>query len=96
MPLTKNDISKKIAKTQNLTDKQAKATVNQVFDEMKKAIESGNPVQIFEFGGFHINTRAKRKGRNPQTGQVMTIKAHKALVFTPSITIKRELKKLKK
>jgi DNA-binding protein HU-beta len=96
MPLTKNDISKKIAKTQNLTDKQAKATVNQVFDEIKNTLKNGDSVQIFEFGKFHINTRAKRKGRNPQTGRAITIKAHKALIFIPSVTIKRELKSLKK
>lgn len=64
--LTKKDAEKALA-----------AFTETVIDELK----AGNKVQLVGFGTFEISERAAREGRNPQTGETMTIAASKAPKF---------------
>ena len=74
------DISKKDA------EKVLKAFVDVVTEEMKK----GEKVQLVGFGTFEVSERAAREGRNPQTGEAMTIAASK----TPKFKAGKALKEL--
>ena len=72
------DISKKDA------EKVLKAFVDVVTEEMKK----GDKVQLVGFGTFEVSERAAREGRNPQTGETMTIAASKAPKFKAGKALK--------
>lgn len=67
----KSGLSKKDA------EKALAAFTESVIDELK----AGNKVQLVGFGTFEISERAAREGRNPQTGETMTIAASKAPKF---------------
>ena len=72
------DISKKDA------EKVLKAFVDVVTEEMKK----GEKVQLVGFGTFEVSERAAREGRNPQTGETMTIAPSKAPKFKADKALK--------
>ena len=54
--------------------------VNTIFDEISKALEQGNRVELRGFGTFSLRTRGARTGRNPRTGDSVAVPA-KALPF---------------
>lgn len=59
---------------------------------VKESIEKGEDVRLIGFGTFDIRERAERMGRNPQTGEAITIPATKIVGFKPG----KELKELVK
>lgn len=63
----------------------AKSQVNSVLDSfvtsVTKALKTGDKVTLVGFGTFSVTKRAARNGRNPQTGQVIKIKAKKVAKF---------------
>ena len=86
--LTKKILADEIAEQQGLTKKAAAEIVNYVFDEASKTLKKGGVVDISGFGKFSIKKRAARKGRNPQTGETIKIKASKVPSFKASKTLK--------
>ncbi len=86
--LTKKILADEIAEKQGLTKKAAAELVNYVFDEAAKTLKKGGVVNINGFGKFSITKRSARKGRNPQTGETIKIKAGKAPAFKASKTLK--------
>ncbi len=86
--LTKKALADDIAEKQGLTKKAAAEIVNYVFDEAAKTLKKGGVVDINGFGKFSIKKRAARKGINPQTKEVIKIKASKVPAFKASKTLK--------
>ncbi len=80
--------------TCELSAKQAKAIIDVLFRAIKNDINAGNDVRINNFGVFKLKTkgaRAERQGRNPQTGEAITIAAQpekQVIGFKPSKTTK--------
>lgn len=77
----KQDIYESMAVELGLTKKGAKEAVDYVFNEIAKYLAEGEKVRIDNFGIFEVRNRAERKGRNPQTGQPLMIKASKNPAF---------------
>jgi nucleoid DNA-binding protein len=67
-----------------LSRKESAEVVDQLIASIKKVLLRGDKVQISGFGCFEVVTRRSRKGRNPQTGEVIAIDEHHSLVFRPS------------
>ena len=65
--------------------------VDAVFDAIQDAVSKGDKVQIVGFGTFKTVDIAERKGRNPRTGEEITIPAHKRIVFSPGQKFKNSL-----
>ena len=65
-------------------EKVAEKTATAVLDTIMEEVKAGNVVTIQGFGTFKTVAVAERKGRNPQTGDEITIPAHKKVVFKPS------------
>ena len=59
----------------------AAKAVAAVMDEIKEALKKGDKVQLVGFGSFEVKNKPERKGKNPRTGEAITIKASKAPVF---------------
>ena len=85
--MNKGDLVKEVAKVV-CTKKEAQAAVDCVFSTITKALKKKDPVTLIGFGTFKVAQRKARKGRNPQTGQEMTIKAKKVPKFSPGKALK--------
>lgn len=77
----------------NLTVKDATKAVDSVLDTIKESLTKGNDVMISGFGKFVVLDKKERQGRNPQTGEAVTIGARKVLKFRPSDVLKQLLNK---
>lgn len=88
----KQDLIAKVAETAELSKKQATLVVNTVFDTISESLANSEKVQIIGFGGFDVRERAERKGRNPQTGEEITIPASKVPGFRAGKALKDAVK----
>lgn len=84
----KRDIYEPMAVELGLTKKGAKEAVDYVFAKIAEHLSDGEKVRIDNFGSFEVRKRAERKGRNPQTGEELTIKASNAPVFKAGKNLK--------
>jgi integration host factor subunit alpha len=91
--MTKADIVEKIYEKVGFSKKESAELVEAVFDIIKSTLESGDKIKIAGFGNFVVKEKADRRGRNPQTGQEITISARKILTFKPSQVLKISLNK---
>lgn len=86
--MNKSELITAIAEHANLT----KADTSRALDGLLKTIEttlaSGNSLALVGFGSFEVKARAERKGRNPQTGEEITIAAAKIPSFKPGKGLK--------
>ncbi len=79
---SKKDIADRLAETlEGVTKKLAGDAVDAVFDHIGESLAAGERVQIPGFGTFVVSARKERQGRNPQTGEPMTIKASNNVRF---------------
>ena len=67
-----------------LSRKESADVVEHLIRSIKQVLLRGHRVQISGFGCFEVVTRRARKGRNPQTGEVIAINSRHSLVFRPS------------
>ena len=85
--MNKGDLVKEVVKVVN-TKKEAKAAVDCVFSTITKALKKRDKVTLAGFGTFKVAQRKARKGRNPQTGEEIKIKAKKVAKFIPGKALK--------
>jgi len=64
-----------------------------LLETIKKALETGDKVKVSGFGNFEVKQKADRRGRNPQTGETLTITSRKILSFKPSTVLKANINK---
>lgn len=86
--LTKKTIIEKIAERDDLTDSQAKDTVEVLLETIKSTLISGEDVMISGFGKFCVQDKRARKGRNPSTGEDMVLKKRRIVTFNCSGKLK--------
>ena len=89
--MNKGDLINEVAKVVN-TKKEAQEAVDCVFSSITKALKKGDTVTLIGFGTFKVTQRKARKGRNPQTGEEIDIKASRAPKFTPGKALKEAVK----
>lgn len=88
----KQDLIAKVVEATGLTKKDATASVNAVFDTIKDYLAEGEKVQLIGFGNFEVRERAARQGRNPQTGEAISIAASKVPAFKAGKALKEAVK----
>ena len=71
-----------------ITKKQIETIVSATFDTIQTAVAFGDKVTLVGFGSWEVRDRDERKGRNPQTGEEMTIPATKAVKFSAGKALK--------
>ena len=89
----KAELVDRVAKKTQLTKKDVSATVEALFETIQEALKAGEKVQVIGFGNFEVRERAARKGRNPQTGKEIKIKASKVPAFKAGKALKDADKK---
>ncbi len=82
--MTKQDIVNQVAAAIDVSPREAKTVVEEIFGCLKRTLESGIGVEISGFGKFIIRKKNARIGRNPMTGKSADISARKVVTFKPS------------
>ncbi|MGH7844710.1 MAG: HU family DNA-binding protein [Candidatus Binatia bacterium] len=89
--MTKADLVNSVAKATKLSKRAAADAVDSTFDNLTRAIKKDRRFQVPGFGTFSVRSRKARKGRNPQTGAVISIKASRTVGFKPAPGLKKGL-----
>ena len=90
--MTKSEFIDKVADESGLSKKDAGSAVDAVVNEIEAALGGGEEVNFTGFGKFHVAERGAREGRNPRTGETMTIAASKVPRFTAGSGLKKAVK----
>lgn len=91
--MTKTELVALVSEKAGLTKKDADKAVSAVVRAITETLEKGDKVSLVGFGTFEVKERAERSGRNPATGEAMTIKASKAPVFKAGTALKTAVNK---
>ena len=89
--LTKARIVEAVVETNGYTQKKAFETVEIMLEIIKRSLESGEDVLISGFGKFCVKQKAKRRGRNPATGEDLMLSPRKVVTFRSSIKLREKL-----
>ncbi len=89
--MTKADLIEKIATSANLTKADAERALSAVLDAISEGLKQEDKLTLVGFGSFVVESRKERQGRNPRTGEAITIPASKAVKFRPSKQLKDSL-----
>ena len=91
MSMTKSEIIESLCEKTGLTKKVSVSAVESTFDIIKDELEKGNSVKVSGFGKWTVKSKKERTGRNPHTGDRITIDARKVVTFKPSTILKDAL-----
>ena len=91
--MNKTELIAAVAEKAELSKKDADAAVAAVLDAVTAALADGDKVQLIGFGTFEVRERAERQGRNPKTGEAMTIAASKVPAFKAGNALKNAVAK---
>jgi DNA-binding protein HU-beta len=90
--MTKAELIDKIASGTGLSKADASRALDSTLNSVKMALKKGQKVTLVGFGTFSITKRKSRKGRNPRTGEVITIPAAKVPKFSAGKSLKDAVK----
>ena len=86
--MNKDDLIRAVAEQAQMTKANAAQAVNAVFESITGSLKKGDPVTLVGFGSFKVSKRAARQGRNPRTGEPISI----AAATVPSFSAGKGLK----
>ena len=89
--MNKSQLIKSVAEKSDLSQKQVTEVLNLMEETLVETLKTGDRVQISGFGTFEVRERAERKGRNPKTGEVVSVPACKYLAFVSAKAVKENL-----
>ena len=81
MALTKASIIEAVSEHLELSPSKAKHSTEALLETMKSTLASGEDIMVSGFGRFQVNDKAPRKGRNPATGETMTLDKRRVVTF---------------
>jgi len=87
--MNKTELVEKVAEAANLNKTQADAAINALVDTLTDVLKAGDKITLKGFGTFEVRERGERTGRNPRTGETMTIAASKNPAFKASSALKK-------
>ena len=87
--MNKNELVEAIASNTELTKTDVDKIITSFADVITEALAKGDKVSIKGFGNFEVRSRSERTGRNPRTGETMTIAASKVPAFKSSSALKK-------
>jgi integration host factor subunit alpha len=74
-----------------LNKREAKELIECFFEQIKKSLENGNDIKLSGFGNFILRNKAPRPGRNPKTGEEVTITERRVVTFKSGLKLKSKL-----
>lgn len=91
--MTKTELINEVANKTGLTKKDAEKAVSAVIESITDAMSIGDKVQLVGFGTFEVRDRAAREGKNPATGETISIPATKVPAFKAGKALKDAIAK---
>jgi integration host factor subunit alpha len=89
--VTKADIVERLYERVGLPKQEVSDVVESVFELIKGRLEKGEKVKISGFGNFAVRQKQARRGRNPQTGETITLPGRRVMSFKASPLLKDAL-----
>ena len=89
--MTKQQLIEKVAAKTELKKSEVEAAVDSVLDMIAEALRSNERVDLRGFGSFVVKDRKERQGRNPHTGETITIAAKRDASFKPGKELTEKL-----
>ena len=86
--MRKTDITSTIAKTAELTEREADNALCAFVEQVTNALARGEAISLIGFGSFSVRNRAARTGRHPKTGEAIQIAASNQVSFKPGKQLK--------
>ncbi|NLI82684.1 MAG: HU family DNA-binding protein [Deltaproteobacteria bacterium] len=90
--MTKADLVGKMAMGAGITKALAEKALNSFIEAVEEALGKGDKITLVGFGTFDVAKRSQREGRNPRTGQTITIPASKVVRFKAGNKLKEKVK----
>lgn len=90
--MTKSELIQAIAaRLQHLPARDVEVVVNTMFDSMTSALQGGDRIEIRGFGSFSVRHRRSRQGRNPKTGESISVPSKRVPFFTVGHELKQRI-----
>ena len=86
--MNRTELVAAMAEKSQLSKKDAESALKAFIDVVSEEMQKGEKIQLAGFGTFEVSERAAREGRNPQTGETMTIAASKSPKFKAGKALK--------
>ncbi|MEO0011864.1 MAG: hypothetical protein RLZZ535_253 [Cyanobacteriota bacterium] len=94
--MNKGELVDRISQKATVTKKQADAVLSAAIETIMEAVSDGDKVTLVGFGSFERRDRKEREGRNPKTGEKMSIPATKVPAFSAGKLFKEKVAPAKK
>ncbi|MEG0546309.1 MAG: HU family DNA-binding protein [Oscillospiraceae bacterium] len=91
--MNKTELIAAVAAKAELSKKDADSAVTAVLGAITDGLVAGEKIQIVGFGTFEVRNRAEKQGRNPKTGEAMTVPASKVPAFKAGKGLKEAVAK---
>lgn len=91
--VTRKELALSITEKLGFTQRNAAGIVDTVFATLKSTLVNGESIKLVQFGSFNIRDKSPRQGRNPKTGESMTITKRQMITFRPSKQLRTRLNK---
>jgi len=89
--LTRKELAKAINEKLGFSQRSSGELVDKVFECLKRSLLAGESVKLVQFGTFNVRRKEPRKGRNPRTGDAMTICRRRMVSFRPSKLVRDKI-----
>ena len=91
MTITKDSLVDMVHNEVGLNKREAKELIECFFEQIKKSLEDGNDIKLSGFGNFILRNKSSRPGRNPKTGEEVTISERRVVTFKSGLKLKSKL-----
>ncbi len=91
MTITKDSLVEMVHNEVGLNKREAKELIECFFEQIKKSLEDGNDIKLSGFGNFILRNKSSRPGRNPKTGEEVTISERRVVTFKSGLKLKSKL-----
>jgi nucleoid DNA-binding protein len=92
MTVTKKEIIIHIANETKIKQINVKKVLQHSLDYIIKSLAAGKRIELRNFGVFKVKSRQSRIGRNPRTGEPVSVPPRRVVVFKPGLNMKRDIK----
>ena len=94
--MTKRDMAKAIADETGISQVQATAIVQRIFDSITETLLSEGRIELRNFGVFEVKERKPRRARNPRTGEAVDVPGKRVVVFKPGREMEERVGRLRR
>ncbi len=89
--LTRKELAEALTAQLGYSQSTCSELIDTFLDGMKNRLLNGEPIKFVHFGTFNVRDKQPRRGRNPRTGETITIKPRQMISFRPSKKMREQV-----